>query len=116
MKAQTSAVIPEGRFPQRLAELGFEAHRDANGVEFITPPLCMVAAGPFLMGSDPEKDSDDSPRLKPGASGMTLVCRPTPIVRFHPVERALLTDSTIGWHRFKDGDAVTRRNALRRNR
>ena len=60
--------------------------------------------------------SDDSPRLKPGASGMTLVCRPTPIVRFHPVERALLTDSTIGWHRFKDGDAVTRRNALRRNR
>ena len=47
---------------------------------------------------------------------MTLVCRPPPIVRFHPVERALLTDSTIGWHRFKDGDAVTRRNALRGNR
>jgi hypothetical protein len=43
--------------------------------------------------------SDDSPRLKPGASGLTLVCRPPPRGQFHPVERALLTDSTMGGHR-----------------
>src|SRR5262245_27367183 len=47
---------------------------------------------------------------------MTLVCRPTPIVQFHPVERALLTDSTIGWHLSKDADGFTRRNDLLRNR
>ena len=60
--------------------------------------------------------SDNSPRLKPGASGLTLVCRPTPVVQFHPVERALLTDSTIGWHLAKDADAFTRRNDLLRKR
>src|SRR5258708_7712934 len=54
--------------------------------------------------------SDDSPRLKPGASGMTLVCRPTPLVRFHAVERTFLTDSPLGWHLFTDGAACTRRN------
>src|SRR5258708_4702688 len=53
---------------------------------------------------------DDSPRLKPGASGMALVCRPTPLVRFHPVERTFRTDSTLGWHLFTDGAACTRRN------
>jgi len=45
--------------------------------------------------------SDDSPQLKPGASGMTLVCRPTPLVRLHPLGRALLTDPNTGWHLFQ---------------
>jgi hypothetical protein len=47
---------------------------------------------------------------------MTLVCRPTPIVPFHPVERALLTNSTLGWHLSNDVDAFARRNDLLRNR
>src|SRR5260221_8873714 len=57
-----------------------------------------------------EKYCDDSPRLKPGAAGLTLVCRPTPLVRVHPVERTFLTDSPLGWHLFNDVAACTRRN------
>ncbi len=44
-------------FPQRLAQLGFVGLK-MNGVEVITPPLCAVPAGPFLMGSDPRRDSE----------------------------------------------------------
>lgn len=62
----TSAMPPE-RFPKRLADLGFEAHCDASGVEYITPPLSTVSAGPFLMGSDPKRDvyawHGDKPQL-----------------------------------------------------
>jgi hypothetical protein len=43
---------------------------------------------------------------KPRASGMTLVCRPTPCVRFHPHRRALLTDLWIGWHTEQFGSLV----------
>lgn len=49
------------RFPQRLANLGFVRHGDvaASGSGwYITPPLCQIDAGPFIMGSDPRKDAD----------------------------------------------------------
>lgn len=50
----------EERFPRRLAALGFTRHDDPISGEgwYITPPLRHVDAGPFLMGSDPEKDPD----------------------------------------------------------
>jgi len=38
---------------------------------------------------------DDSPRLKPGASGMTLVCRPTPFVRFMHTSETKLTATCV---------------------
>lgn len=47
-------MFPE-RFPVRLAQLGFQG-RVRHGVEVILPPVCKVAAGPFLMGSDPTYD------------------------------------------------------------
>lgn len=50
--------VPQ-RFPERLADLGFVRHSaDAGGQGYITPPLCHVDAGPFLMGSDPQVDAD----------------------------------------------------------
>lgn len=41
--------------PAPLASLGYVG-RTFDGVEAITPPLCDVPAGPFLMGSDPRRD------------------------------------------------------------
>ena len=60
-----SHIALSDRFPPRLASLG---HRAAflNGGEMIVPPLCDVPAGPFLMGSDPQKDvnaeNDEQPQ------------------------------------------------------
>ncbi len=50
-------VIPEARFPARLARLGYTAH-SRDGVEFIIPPLCPIPAGPFRLGSDKARDGD----------------------------------------------------------
>lgn len=58
------ALIPPERFPLRLAALGFEA-RKSGETEYILPPLCTVAAGEFLMGSDPEKDTVAQVNEKP---------------------------------------------------
>jgi formylglycine-generating enzyme required for sulfatase activity len=41
--------------PQSLAGLGFQG-RIINGVEVILPPLCLIPAGPFMMGSDKRQD------------------------------------------------------------
>jgi formylglycine-generating enzyme required for sulfatase activity len=49
------SAIPPERFPQRLAQLGFQVHV-INGIEVIIPPVCTVPAGPFSMGSDPKRD------------------------------------------------------------
>jgi formylglycine-generating enzyme required for sulfatase activity len=48
----------------RLATLGFQV-AFLNGAEVVLPPLCAVPAGPFLMGSDPGKDSDAYEGEKP---------------------------------------------------
>jgi hypothetical protein len=39
----------------RLHDLGYSAH-DAEAASYITPPLCTVPAGPFLLGSDLTRD------------------------------------------------------------
>jgi formylglycine-generating enzyme required for sulfatase activity len=57
-------VAPPDRFPPRLAELGYRV-AFLNGAEVILPPLCDVPAGPFLMGSDPNKDKDAKPVEQP---------------------------------------------------
>jgi formylglycine-generating enzyme required for sulfatase activity len=58
-----ASVIPIGPpsyLPPRLAQLGYRGmyFPDGGGTEVIVPPLCEVPAGPFLMGSDPNKDKD----------------------------------------------------------
>ena len=57
MPATPQHAAPPDRFPPRLAELGYRI-AFLNGAEVILPPLCDVPAGPFLMGSDPNKDKD----------------------------------------------------------
>jgi hypothetical protein len=113
--AEDTALVPELSAFERIK------HRDEDGAEYwyarelmtllgyskwqnfqrvIEEAIAVVGQeGPDALASNFTATSDDSPRLKPGAAGMTLVCRPTPLVQFHPVERALLTDSTLGWHR-----------------
>jgi formylglycine-generating enzyme required for sulfatase activity len=46
------AALPAEKFPPSLNKLGFAAYHTARGAEYIAPPLCAVAAGAFLMGSD----------------------------------------------------------------
>ncbi|HEY1390709.1 MAG TPA: SUMF1/EgtB/PvdO family nonheme iron enzyme [Ktedonobacterales bacterium] len=49
------SILPQDRFPLRLAELGFVAYK-RDGVAFIVPPVCAVPAGEFLMGSNKRHD------------------------------------------------------------
>jgi formylglycine-generating enzyme required for sulfatase activity len=58
---------PPDHFPPRLASLGYRA-MFLNGAEVILPPLCAVAAGAFLMGSDkgaePQAYNGESPQQR----------------------------------------------------
>ena len=54
--AHTTPSISPERFPPLLASLGYQA-MVIGDVEVILPPLCDVAAGAFLMGSDPLQDT-----------------------------------------------------------
>ncbi|HEX7735565.1 MAG TPA: SUMF1/EgtB/PvdO family nonheme iron enzyme [Ktedonobacteraceae bacterium] len=45
---------------RKLQLLGFTI-QTFNGAEAITPPLCYIASGDFLMGSSPQRDSDTHP-------------------------------------------------------
>jgi len=52
-----------GQFPLRLMQLGFHLMQaiDDQGRDqfrYVLPPVCEVPAGPFLMGSDMERDPD----------------------------------------------------------
>jgi formylglycine-generating enzyme required for sulfatase activity len=48
--------IAQIQLPKRLGELGFVGHAQNVSGEYVIPPLCPVAAGSFLMGSDPTRD------------------------------------------------------------
>ncbi|MGH2503793.1 MAG: SUMF1/EgtB/PvdO family nonheme iron enzyme [Ktedonobacterales bacterium] len=47
--------IPPERFPPELARLGYEAQA-RDGLEWIIPPVCLVPAGQFRLGSDKRHD------------------------------------------------------------
>jgi TIR domain len=47
--------------PPSLAQKGFIG-RVIDGVEVITPPLCHVPAGPFLLGTDPRLEPEEAER------------------------------------------------------
>jgi Sulfatase-modifying factor enzyme 1/TIR domain len=53
---QPAHTAPSDRFPLWLASLGYRV-AFLTGAEVILPPLCTVAAGLFVMGSDPTKDT-----------------------------------------------------------
>jgi formylglycine-generating enzyme required for sulfatase activity len=59
----TNQAIEVGQYPERLQALGFCVWQaiDEQGAEvaqYFEPPLCEVPAGPFLMGSDKERDAE----------------------------------------------------------
>jgi formylglycine-generating enzyme required for sulfatase activity len=47
--------------PPALQQRGFVG-RVVDGVEVITPPMCLVSAGPFLMGTDPRREPEAAER------------------------------------------------------
>jgi formylglycine-generating enzyme required for sulfatase activity len=47
--------------PPVLQQRGFVG-RIVDGVEVITPPMCLVPAGPFLMGTDPRREPEAAER------------------------------------------------------
>ena len=47
--------IPAERFPERLPALGYIAQAQGSA-EWIIPPVCLVPAGQFRLGSDPRHD------------------------------------------------------------
>jgi formylglycine-generating enzyme required for sulfatase activity len=49
---------------QKIQRLGFNLH-NINGVEVITPPLCYVPSGDFLIGSSLNRDPDAFPSEEP---------------------------------------------------
>lgn len=54
-------------FSESLMALGFKPHaRPTAGLSWFTPPVCAIPAGPFVMGSDRERDplafADEFPR------------------------------------------------------
>jgi formylglycine-generating enzyme required for sulfatase activity len=61
--------------PQYLKDRGFVAD-NAGGVEFIIPPLCAVAAGSFLMGTqagcDPEAKDTEFPQHQVTLGGCSI--------------------------------------------
>ena len=80
------AISPD-HFPQRLATLGFTAHKDRTGVEYILPPVVSVPdTGPFLMGSDPNRDrqarSDEQPQQRMPVGPFQIAFHPVTVAEY----------------------------------
>src|SRR5579885_2595239 len=95
-------IVPPERFPQRLASLDFVPHRDTSGIEYITPPLCTVPAGPFLMGSDPKKDgqafSDEQPQHRVTLPAYQIAAYPVTVAEYTCAVRAGAVPEPRYWY------------------
>jgi formylglycine-generating enzyme required for sulfatase activity len=79
------AVLSE-QFPVRLSQLGFHLMqvRDEAGNDlfrYVVPPICEVPAGPFLRGSDPQRD----PEAEDNEPPQSVICLPTFSIGIYPV-------------------------------
>lgn len=100
MPSPPAPPIPTDRFPPRLAGLGFPPRlaslgfnpRKLNGVEVITPPLCAIPAGPFLMGSDKRRDSqadsDEQPQHTVTLAAYKIARYPVTVAEYDCAVRA----------------------------
>ncbi len=86
--------------PQRLVHLGFRG-RSANGVEYITPPLCNVPAGSFMMGSDPAKDNkafdDEKPQHRVTLPAYSIGTYPVTLAEYARAMRAGAVSDPWSW-------------------
>lgn len=78
-------ILPPSRFPLRLAHLGFTANK-RNGDAYITPPVCEIPEGEFLMGSDPLRDvraeSDEQPQHRVKLSAFAIARFPVTVAEY----------------------------------
>ena len=90
MPEATSSAPPD-QFPPRLAALGYRV-AFLNGAEVLLPPLSTVPAGPFLMGSDPSKDSgahvSERPQHKVDLGAFQIATYPTTVAEYACFVRA----------------------------
>jgi formylglycine-generating enzyme required for sulfatase activity len=60
----TEMMVIANQFPVRLQQLGYQVMQKIDdsgkdqGSSYVLPPMVMIPTGPFLMGSDKEKDSE----------------------------------------------------------
>ena len=84
------AIAPD-HFPRRLASLGFVG-RVLNGVEVITPPLCVAPTGSFKMGSDKRRDKDaqddEQPQRDIPVSAFQIARHPVTVAEYACYARA----------------------------
>ncbi|HEX8034047.1 MAG TPA: SUMF1/EgtB/PvdO family nonheme iron enzyme [Ktedonobacterales bacterium] len=84
--------------PPALGEIGFTASA-VEGVEVITPPVTMVAGGPFLMGSNPERDAFAAEHEMP----QRLVTLPPYAIALYPLTVAEYACFLAATHHWKPG-------------
>jgi iron(II)-dependent oxidoreductase len=71
--------------PPQLEALGFAGWRGGE-VEFIVPPLCLVPAGPFTLGSD--EDANEAPRHALDLSAYAIATHPVLVAEYACFVRA----------------------------
>ena len=76
-------AIPAERFPKRLETLGFTPHA-RDSAEWIIPPVCLVPAGQFRLGSDKARD----PEARDDELDRRVVSLPAFEIARFPVTRA----------------------------
>jgi formylglycine-generating enzyme required for sulfatase activity len=72
--AAKSVTFAPQLVPPRMHDLGYIG-RVIDGVSIITPPLCDIPAGPFIMGSDPRRDPQATDAEQPQRTVELGACR-----------------------------------------
>jgi formylglycine-generating enzyme required for sulfatase activity len=94
------AVTPD-HFPPRLAALGFTAGLAPDG-KYILPPVCDVAAGEFLMGSDPKRDraaeNSEKPQHRVALAAYQIARFPVTVAEYACFVRAGCAQPATGYH------------------
>ncbi|HEX8728574.1 MAG TPA: SUMF1/EgtB/PvdO family nonheme iron enzyme [Ktedonobacterales bacterium] len=99
--------IPAERFPERLATLGYTPQAQ-GGHEWIIPPVCLVSAGQFRLGSDKHHD----PQARDDELNRRVVTLPAFAIARFPVTVAEYACFLAATQRQEPHDWATQRRRL----
>lgn len=89
--------------PSSLQALGFEEHVVSRHLRIIIPPLCQIAVGTFLMGSDPSQDHqsrpDELPLHQQYHAAFAIGCFPVTVAEYAIAVHAHAVPVPSGWPR-----------------